>query len=232
MQPWVHLGQATTPGGDTLRLARRGHEFSIKLGGGTELMNSRLSGSEEALATLVIERLAAAGNAAPRLMIGGLGMGFTLRAAQVATGPEARFQVVEIVPQIVEWARGPMSELFGESLADPRAEVVVADVGARIRAAAGAEAAADRGDGILLDVDNGPEGLTRPGNNGLYTEAGLAAARQALAPGGILAVWSAFPDGNFGRRIGRAGFEVETLTVRAGRTGKGARHTIWLGRRD
>ncbi|MEC9431761.1 MAG: spermidine synthase [Pseudomonadota bacterium] len=226
MQPWVHLGNAVTPGGDTLRLARRGHEFSIKLGGGTELMNSRLSGSEEALATLVIERLAQAGNQAPRLMIGGLGMGFTLRAAQAAAGPEARFQVVEIVPEIVDWARGPMAELFGGSLSDPRAEVLVADVGARIAAASGAW------DGILLDVDNGPEGLTRPGNSRLYGEAGLAAARKALAPGGILAVWSAFPDANFGRRVGRAGFAVETVTVRAGRTGKGARHTIWLGRRD
>lgn len=227
MLPWVHLGNATTPGGDTLRLAQRGHEFSIKLGGGTELMNSRQSGSEEALATLVIDRLAAAGNLAPRLMIGGLGMGFTLRAAQAhAAGPDARFQVVEIVPQIVAWARGPMAPLFGDSLADPRAEVKVADVGACIREASG------NWDGILLDVDNGPEGLTRPGNNRLYSEVGLAAAHAALAPGGILAVWSAFPDSPFGKRVGRAGFVVETITVRAGNNGKGAKHTIWLGQRD
>ncbi len=219
MLPWIHLETATTPDGGVLRLMRRGEEFSIRIDG-AELMNSRLSGSEEALASLALAQIS--GKPAPRVLIGGLGMGFTLRAAQAAAGPDARLVVAEIVPELVAWARGPMAELFGDSLADPRLELQVADVAEIIRERAG------RYDAILLDVDNGPEALTRPANDALYGETGLRAVRRALAPGGVLAVWSAAPDQGFTRRLRRCGFEAEARTVRASRTGRGARHTIWL----
>ncbi len=155
MLPWVHLATATAPGGDTLRLLRRGDEFSIRLQGGNELMNSRLGGSEEALATLALARVA--DRPAPRVLIGGLGMGFTLRAAQAVAPPGARLVVSEIVPELVGWAEEHMTTVFGGCLSDPRVEVRIGDVGAAIR-----EAGA-RFEAILLDVDNGPDGLTRDG---------------------------------------------------------------------
>ncbi len=220
MLPWHQLGSATTPDGAALRLMRRGDEFSIRLDRGAELMNSRLSGSEEALATLAVEHLADRG--APRLLIGGLGMGFTLRAAQAALPPEARLTVVEIVPELVEWAEGPMASLFGDSLSDPRIDLRVCDVATVIGEAAAAY------DAILLDVDNGPEALTRPGNDALYADRGLKAARRALSPGGVLAVWSAAPDRDFTKRLRMCGFDARTVQVRASRTRRGARHTIWL----
>lgn len=220
MLPWICLDTATAPGGGVLRLMRRGDEFSIRLAGGAELMNSRQSGSEEALATLAIDRIA--DRPAPRLLVGGLGMGFTLRAAQSRVGPDARLVVAEIVPEIVDWANGPMAPIFGDSLADPRVEIRVGDVGAMIGAASAAY------DAILLDVDNGPDGLTRAANDGLYDEGGLAAARRALVPGGVLAVWSAAPDRAFTRRLRASGFDAGTTQVRARHGGRGARHTIWL----
>ncbi|WP_341212790.1 spermidine synthase [uncultured Limimaricola sp.] len=223
MLPWIHLETAVAPQGDTLRLLRRGDEFSIRLGDGNELMSSRLSGSEEALATLVLERLA--GRPAPRVLIGGLGMGFTLRAAQAAAPPAARLIVSEIVPELADWATRHMGSVFKDSLSDPRVELRLGDVGAEIRAADGVY------DAILLDVDNGPDGLTREGNGALYGEAGLRAARRALTPRGILAVWSAAQDSRFSKRLGHSGFEVEAQSVRAGRTKRGARHTIWLATR-
>ena len=211
------------PGGrDTLRLMRRGAEFSILLGA-VELMNSRLSGSEEALATLTCERLA--DRAGPALLIGGLGMGFTLRAALGALGPSARVTVAELVPEVVEWARGPMADLFADCLQDPRVGVVAGDVGARIRAGAAAY------DAILLDVDNGPAGQTRDSNDGLYGLRGLAEARRALRPGGILSVWSVDPNDAFRQRMRAAGFAVEEVKVKANAGKRGARHTIWVGRR-
>lgn len=219
MLPWVALDTATTPDGGELRLWRRGDEFSIRIDR-AELMNSRLSGSEEALATLALEKLSVVG--APRVLIGGLGMGFTLRAAQGAAGSGARFVVAEIVPELVDWARGPMKSLFGESLRDPRVEIRTGDVADMIRERPGGW------DAILLDVDNGPEAMTRPKNDGLYDDRGLTDAYRALAPGGVLAVWSVAPDGGFTRRLRQAGFAVEAKTVRASRTGRGARHTIWL----
>jgi spermidine synthase len=216
---WVHLDTATVPGdGGELRLMQRGTEYSI-MAGATELMNSRLSGSEQALATLVCDRLQ--GRPASHILIGGFGMGFTLRAALEALGPKARVTVGELVPAVIDWARGPMAHLSGECLKDPRLTVREGDVGDLI-------GSAERDyDAILLDVDNGPEGLSRPANDRLYDADGLADARRALTIGGILAVWSSSPDRDFTRRLIKAGFKVEEVPVRA--TGKrGARHVIWL----
>ncbi len=219
MVPWIHLASAAAPQGDTLTLSRRGTEFSIRLGDGNELMNSRLGGSEEALASLALARLSA--RPAPRILIGGLGMGFTLRAAQALAPEDAQLIVSEIVPELVDWASQHMGTVFGDSLTDPRVEVLIGDVGALINGAAGVY------DVILLDVDNGPDGLTRAGNDALYGEAGLSAARRALTPGGVLAVWSAAPATAFSKRLSRCGFDVEVETVRAGRSKRGSRHTIW-----
>ena len=223
MLPWIQLATATAPDGDTLRLLRRGDEFSIRLKGGNELMNSRLGHSEEALATLALEHLA--GRPAPRLLIGGLGMGFTLRAALAVLPPDARLVVSEIVPELVGWAGQHMGAVFGGCLSDPRVRIETRDVGVLIREAAGAF------DAILLDVDNGPEGLTRAGNDALYREDGLTSARRALVPGGVLAVWSAAPDAAFPQRLARSGFEVTTHMVRASRGKRGNRHTIWIAER-
>lgn len=224
MQAWVHLETATAPEGGTLRLLRRGDEFSIRLEDGNELMNSRLSGSEEALATLALQHLSE--RLAPRVLIGGLGMGFTLRAVQAQAGPRAQLTVAEIVPELVDWAQGPMARIFGDSLSDPRVELRICDVGQAIR-----EAAAGY-DAILLDVDNGPDGLTRPANDALYSDAGLREAHRALAPGGVLAVWSAGPDRGFTERLRRCGFDARAVRVRATRAKRGARHTIWLAVRS
>ena len=199
---------------------RRGAEFSILLGA-IELMNSRLSGSEVALADLVIARLIYA--EAPCLLIGGLGMGFTLRAALAALGPEARVVVAELVPEVISWARGPMTEVFGGCLDDPRLHLVEGDVGAAM--------AAGSYDAILLDVDNGPAGQVRAGNDGLYDMRGLAVAKRALRPGGMLAVWSVDPDAAFAARFAKAGFAVEEVRVKANAGKRGARHVIWIGQR-
>jgi spermidine synthase len=222
--PWTLLDTIPIPGeAGTLRLFRRGSEFAIRLGD-NELMNSRLSGSEEALATLACGRIGARPGA--RLLIGGLGMGFTLRAALAALGPDAAITVAELVPGVVAWARGPLAEVSGHGLDDSRVAIREGDVAEAIRMARGAY------DAILLDVDNGPDGLTRPSNDRLYDAAGLGAARNALRPGGVLAVWSAAPDAAFTRRLAQAGFAVETVTVRARAGRGGARHTIWLAARS
>ena len=219
MIPREWLGSAVVPGGAELRLFRRGADFMIVLDR-NELMNSRMSGSEEALATMTIARLG--DRAAPHLLIGGYGMGFTLRAALAASAPTARVTVVELVPEIVAWARGPMQELTVGCLDDPRVTLIEGDVGAAI--ASGKEAY----DAILLDVDNGPDGLSRAENDRLYSPRGLASASAALTPGGLLAVWSAAPDKTFTRRLGEAGFAVEEVVVRARSNGKGPRHVIWF----
>ena len=213
------IGTAEVPGGEPLRLFRRGSDFMIVLDR-NELMNSRMSGSEEALATMTAERLH--GRAAQRWLIGGYGMGFTLRAALAALGPRAKLTVAELVPEIVAWARGPMAELTAGCLDDPRVHVVLDDVAEVIARARGPY------DAILLDVDNGPDGLVRAANGRLYTPAGLGAAKRALKPGGVLAVWSAAQDAAFARRLAKAGFAVDQVTVRARGNGKGARHTIWF----
>ncbi|AJC81904.1 SAM-dependent methyltransferase protein (plasmid) [Rhizobium etli bv. phaseoli str. IE4803] len=220
MLPWIQLDSATIPGeGGELRLKQRGGEFSIMLGA-NELMNSRLSGSEEALATLSWERIKA--HPKPRILIGGLGMGFTLRAALTVLPDEAGVIVAELVPAVVAWARGPMAEVFKGCLDDPRVGIHQGDVGEAIRAGKSAY------DAILLDVDNGPDGLTRKSNDRLYDFNGLRAARDALRPGGVLAVWSSGPDPDFTRRLKDSGFSVEAVNTRANGKRGGARHVIWL----
>lgn len=215
------IGTAEVPGGDELRLYRRGDDFIIAIDR-NELMSSRMSGSEEALATMTCDRLRSP--KAASLLIGGYGMGFTLRAALATLGADAKIVVAELVPGIIEWARGPMAELAAGCLDDPRVELVLGDVSKAIRTAT------RRYDAILLDVDNGPDGLTREANEGLYSPAGLAAAKAALRPGGILAIWSAAPDARFNRRLTAAGFQVEEVGVRARSNGKGPRHVIWFAR--
>lgn len=222
MIPWELIGRALVPeSGEEMRLYRRGEEFSIRVAGG-ELMNSRAHGSEEALADLACARIADRPRA--RVLVGGLGMGYTAAAVLCAVGASARVVVAELVPAVEAWNRGPLSHLAGHPLQDSRVSVRLADV-ARVF---GEERQAY--DAILLDVDNGPEGLTRPANDRLYAPAGLAAARAALRPAGVLAVWSAGPDPAFTLRLRRAGFGVEVVQARA-RAGRGGRHTIWLAAR-
>ena len=219
--PRTLLGTAQVPQGSELRLFSRGDDFIIALDR-NELMSSRMSGSEEALAVMSCERLPRGD--APHLLIGGYGMGFTLRAALAELGPKARISVAELVPEIIDWARGPMAAMTAGCLDDPRVELVMDDVARVIGAATG------RYDAILLDVDNGPDGLTRAANNRIYSMAGLATARRALRPGGILAIWSAAADPQFTRRLESAGFAVDPVAVRARSNGKGAKHMIWFAR--
>jgi spermidine synthase len=220
MIPWVKIDTARVPGTDgELRLMRRGAEFSIKLGT-NELMNSRLSGSEAALATLAAKKLEA--NKKPHLLIGGLGMGFTLRAALAVLGTDARIVVAELVPAVVAWARGPMAEIFGDSLSDLRVSIQETDVTEVIRSHE------LKFDAILLDVDNGPEGLTRKANDALYDVPGLKRAHTALRRGGVLAVWSSGPNSKFSKYLGQAGFVVNEVAIRATGKGGGARHVIWI----
>ena len=223
MIPRILIDTAKIPGGDgELRLMKRGDAFSIMLGQ-NELMSSRLSGSEEALAHLACRTIAAIEH--PRVLIGGLGMGFTLRAALASLGTKARVVVVELMPAVVKWAEGPMAAIFHGSLDDPRVSVRVADVGDVIRASSLAF------DAILLDVDNGPEGLTRDANDSLYDLKGLRAARAALRPDGVLAVWSSGPDAGFAKRLRTSGFAVAEHKIRAGGQ-RGARHIIWVATRQ
>ena len=220
MKPWTQLDAAPIPGGGTLKLMRRGEdEFSITLGH-NELMNSRLKGSEEALATLAIERIGQ--RPKPRLLIGGLGMGFTLRAALAALPKDAEVVVAELIPAVIGWARGPLAPIFAGCLDDPRVSMREADVVTVIRDGQ------SRYDAILLDVDNGPDGLMVEANDRLYDHAGLSYAKASLRPGGVLAVWSAGPDRNFTQRLHQAGFTVEEKTVRARAGAGGAKHMIWL----
>ena len=220
MIPWEKLDTTRIPGTEgELRLMRRGTEFSIMLGT-NELMNSRLSGSEAALATLAAKKIEAVKN--PHLLIGGLGMGFTLRAALGALGTKARIVVAELVPAVVAWARGPMASIFGGSLSDPRVSIREIDVTEII----GSSRASF--DAILLDVDNGPEGLTRQANDGLYDSGGLRAAHAALRTGGVLAVWSSGPNPVFAKRLRGAGFDVNEVNLRATGRGGGTRHIIWI----
>ncbi|MBA7471804.1 Polyamine aminopropyltransferase [subsurface metagenome] len=220
MIPWVKIDTARIPGSnEELRLMRRGAEFSIKLGS-NELMNSRLSGSEAALATLAAKKIETVKK--PHVLIGGLGMGFTLRAALAVLGAGARVVVAELVPAVVSWARGPMAEIFAGSLDDSRVSILEGDVFDAIRSKAKAF------DAILLDVDNGPEGLTRKANDALYDSAGLKMAWAALRPRGVLAVWSSGPNPPFAKRLRLVGFDVNEVSIRATGRGGGARHVIWI----
>lgn len=219
------LGTAQVPGGEELKLFAHGRDFMIVMGH-NELMSTRLRASEEALATLTLDRLS--GRRAPRLLIGGYGMGFTLRAALARLGPDGQAVVAELMDEIIAWARGPMAEVAAGCLDDPRVRLVMGDVADAILLAP------EPYDAILLDVDNGPDGVVRSENNRLYSKSGLHNARRALTPGGILAVWSAFPDPKFTRRLQDVGFKVEEVEVRArvdakGK-GKGPRHVIWFAR--
>jgi spermidine synthase len=220
MRHWTLLGEAPIPGTDrSLVLYQGKDDFSIKIAGGHELMNTRKHGSEDALGSLPCKRLNRPETA--RVLIGGLGMGFTLAAVLQAVGPHAEVTVAELIPEVVEWNRGPLGDCSGRPLDDPRTRVHVGDVAKLLRRQRACF------DVIALDVDNGPEGLTKSSNNWLYSAPGIAAAQDALSPGGIVAYWSAGPDQGFHDRLRQCGFLVEETTVHA-HGNKGPRHTIWL----
>jgi spermidine synthase len=221
--PWELLDTATVPGeGRELRLYRRGNEYAIRVDN-YELMNSYVHDSEEALADLACPRIA--DRARPRVLVGGLGMGYTTAAALRRLSARARVVVAELVPAVVKWNRGFLAHLAGHPLLDRRVTVREVDVARILRAERGIH------DAILLDVDNGPEGLSSRGNDWLYAEEGLRTAHAALRPGGVLAVWSARPDRSFSRRLRRVDFEVEEVHVRARGARGGGRRTIWLAQR-
>ena len=221
MIPRTLVAAARIPGSeDEMKLFRRGEDHMI-LVDREELMSTRMSGSEEALATLTAALLG--DRAVQRWLIGGYGMGFTLRAALRELAGDARVTVAELVPEIVDWAKGPMAALTADSLVDPRTTIRLADVADVLREGPF--------DAILLDVDNGPDALVRPANARLYSLAGLAAARSALKPGGLLSIWSAAPDARFTRLLRDAGFAVDEEVVRARANGKGPRHHIWFAAR-
>ena len=219
MIPWQLLGEHSTPDGTKLRLMKHDRDMVITADG-KMLMSSRMHGSEEELAALGCKHLAKADN--PRVLVGGLGLGYTLRATLDLLPESAEVVVAELVEGVVEWNRGPLGPLASHPLKDPRVKVAIGDVGKTMRL--------DKAgfDAILLDVDNGPDGLTRPENQQLYSREGLRTAKAALRPGGLLAVWSAAPDKAFTRRLTNAGFAVEELAIRARQNGKGPRHVIWL----
>jgi spermidine synthase len=210
------------PDGVELRLMRSDGDFAIFLER-NELMSSDMSASEEALGTMTCARLRH--RAAPDLLIGGYGMGFTLRAVLSALDGDASVTVAELVPEIIEWARGPMHHLTAGTLDDARVMLVMADVAMLIDAAQGGY------DAILLDVDNGPEGLTRALNDHLYSPRGLQSAMTALKPQGILAVWSAAPDAAFAAALAHAGFDVTEVQVNAVAAEDGLSHVIWFAQK-
>ena len=223
MIPWIHIDTAQVPGGGEMRLMQRGAEFSIRLDG-NELMSSRLSATEQALATIACDRIKT--REAPRILIGGLGMGFTMRAALIVLGARAEIVTAELVPAVVAWARGPMSEISGNNLTDRRVRIHEGDVGDLIRAGNGDY------DAILLDVDNGPEGMTRKSNDRLYDVKGLRAAYAALRAGGVLGVWSSNPNPKFTERLRQSGFSADEIPLRAKGPRGGARHMLWMAMRS
>ena len=225
MLPRHEIATARIPDGGELTLVSHGRDFIIMLGR-DELMGTRMQFSEEQLAELTLAQLSAK---VPRVLIGGYGMGFTYRAALAKIPPGGKVVVAEIVPDILKWAEGPLTELTGSCLSDPRGEVVLCDVAALIDDANDGTCA--KFDAILLDVDNGPDGIVRDRNDRLYTRTGLAKAKDALNPDGVLAVWSAAPDHKFRTRLKEAGFNVEERSVRARPNNKGPHHTIWFARK-
>ena len=225
MLPRETIATADIPDGETLTLVSHGRDFVIMLGR-DELMGTRMQFSEEQLAVLTLAELDAR---APRILIGGYGMGFTYRAALAGLPEKGMVTVAEVVPEILEWAEGPLAHLTGDSLQDPRGNVVICDVAALIDDANDGTSA--KYDAILLAVDNGPDGNVREANYRIYSKTGLGKARDALKPGGILAVWSAAPDHRFTMRLKESGFDVEVREVRARPNNKGPRHTIWFARK-
>ena len=224
MRHWEKLGEVPIPGsGHSLTLHRDKDDFYIRISGGGELMSSRRHGSEDALGYLPCRKLGHQAEA--RVLIGGLGMGFTLAAVLAAVGKRAEVTVAELIPGVVEWNRGPLGDCSGRPLEDPRTRVHIGDVAELL--------AAKRGyfDVVAMDVDNGPEGLTQSDNDRLYDLQGIASAREALKAGGILAYWSADRDPAFRKRLLQCGLKVEEKMVHAhGR--KGARHCIWLAQKN
>jgi len=220
MIPFTLLDSATEHG-TTLHLYQRGEEFSIRVEKYGVLMNSRLHNSEDALAELACEHVTGVEN--PRLLVGGLGMGFTLAAALKHSGSTARITVSELMPAVVRWNRDFLGAVAGFPLNDERVEVLEQDVGKIMDEHKGGF------DAIMLDVDNGPDGFTRDDNDNLYGLRGLNSAYQALRPGGVLTVWSAFRDGAFTQRMKKVGFRVEEKQVRARSARKGVQHNIWIG---
>ena len=220
MIPWELLGRTATPGGEEMALMRQSGEYVI-LAGGKPLMSSRMHGSEEALADVACRD---ARGGAPCVLVGGLGMGFTLRATLDVLPATATVVVAELVAGVVEWNRGPLGALAGDPLKDPRTRVEVGDVADLLRASR------RRFDAVLLDVDNGPDAFTTSGNTWLYGDKGLAVIRSALVENGTLAVWSAREDRRFEQRLRYAGFAVEVVRVRARLKRGGPRHVIFVGR--
>lgn len=216
------IDTAPIPGGGELRLFQDGAHYSIKIAGTGDLMSTRMHGSEDALAEIACRRIA--GRAQPCVLIGGLGFGFTLAAALKHLGADARVVVAELVAGVVDWNRGSLGAHAGDPLADPRVEVRVADVASVLRAAT------QQYDAVMLDVDNGPDGLTHASNAWIYGTGGLKALYAALKPGGVATVWSAGPDRRFTERLRKGGFKVEEVTVRA-HGNKGARHVVWVAQR-
>ena len=219
MKPTELLGETRAPDGTHIALTRQDREFII-LAGGKPLMSSRMHGSEQALATFGCRDVQPR---SPRVLVGGLGMGFTLRATLDVLPADATVTIAELIPAVIEWNRGPLGPLAEHPLRDPRVRIAIGDVGETLRAATEAF------DAILLDVDNGPDAFTATGNASLYGDRGLAAALNALTPGGVLAVWSAWEDKKFEQRLKYAGFSVQVERVRARLKAGGPRHTIFLG---
>lgn len=218
------LATARIPGTDTeLKLHEHADRFAISIPGRGELMNTRVHGSEIALAEMTCKRVA--GHGSPCVLIGGLGMGFTLAATLKELGDDAEVVVAELVPEVVDWNRDLVGDASGYPLSDSRSKVFVGDVAQLLRESVG------RFDAVMMDVDNGPEALIRRENDWLYSSAGLDATYRALRPSGVLAVWSASPDRRFTGRLSSAGFEVDLQMVRPHRAGKGARHYVWFAQR-
>ena len=223
MNPWILLDTGPVPNkGGELQLFQRGEEFSIRIKGRGELMNTRLHGSEDSLASLTCDQLNNSKN--PHILIGGLGMGFTLAAALKHANEQTKITVAELVPAVIKWNKGPLGEYAGNPIKNSRVDVCEIDVSRLL------DKENETYDAILLDVDNGPEGLTRKQNNWLYSIDGLTAAYTALRPQGVLSVWSAGPEKAFTQRLKKVGFDVKEKRVFA-HGNKGTKHVIWFARR-
>jgi spermidine synthase len=222
VKPFALLGQAISPDNTVIKLMRRGDEYTL-LADGAVLMSSRMHGSEEALATFACQRARTLER--PTVLIGGLGMGFTLRATLDLLPPDASVVVAELLPAVVEWNRGPLGPLARHPLNDKRVEVVTGDVFATLSSHLG------RFDAVLLDVDNGPAAFTAAKNAGLYDKGGIAAAHAALKTGGVLAVWAAQDDRKFEQRLREGGFDVQVQRLRGRLKKGGPRHSIFLSRK-